>query len=222
MTKSRRCVGLALAVLPKAVATPSSLGPVELFQLDGRHGTGALGEVSLGRRNLASTSWYQACNLSRIALDALRMGSGDVMPLTEIFGEMIEVDAAVFETFDQFPIAHADRTAGETTLVAVVRIVPIEGLAVEGFCPLSSGTSERPSLCCCWSERQAGHGQHGRIEVGADHRHIAGRSRAWSRPAIESGAVRGSRLRRASPCRRAAAGWTLATLRSLTARRCPT
>lgn len=66
-------------------------------------------------------------------VDTLRMGLGDVMLFAEVFREMIEVDAAVFEPLDHLPISHADRTAGKTALVTVVRIVPIEGFAVEGL-----------------------------------------------------------------------------------------
>ena len=57
--------------------------------------------------------------------------SSQVVPLTNIFGEVKQVDTTIFKAFDQFPVAGPYGRTRKATLVTVVRIVPVEVLAID-------------------------------------------------------------------------------------------
>src|SRR5215469_1224174 len=59
----------------------------------------------------------QLFRAGRLALDQIAL-------LTRVFGEVEELQAAVFVKFDQLPIAEADGSGGSASLIAVVRIMP--------------------------------------------------------------------------------------------------
>src|SRR5687767_12671713 len=53
----------------------------------------------------------------------------DVVRLTEILAQVVELERAVFEELDQLPVALANRTGGRT--VMIVRQVPEQRIASE-------------------------------------------------------------------------------------------
>ena len=53
------------------------------------------------------------------------------MPLPDVVFEMVEFDAP-FMFFDQLPITLAEDRSGKAALIAIVRIMPIERVAVDG------------------------------------------------------------------------------------------
>ena len=83
------------------------------------------------------------------------------------------MDAAVFVAFDQFPVTHTDGARGESTLIAVVRIVPVEGVAIE--IATFEERHEVRAIDCSFGLAACGFHE-GREEVGAHHRNCAGRA----------------------------------------------
>ena len=84
------------------------------------------------------------------------------------------MDTAIFVAFQQLPVSHAYGAAGEAALIAVVGIVPVQGFAVEVLAALEQWYQRTAVLVLIGSRRQTGHGQHGRVKVHADDRHVAG------------------------------------------------
>lgn len=64
--------------------------------------------------------------------DAFGLGGGEVALLSDIGAEIVKGHGAVLIIFDQFPIADADCAAGKAVLIAVMRVVPVEGFARGG------------------------------------------------------------------------------------------
>ncbi len=57
-----------------------------------------------------------------------------VMLFPGVFLEVVQLDPVVLVELDQLPVAHADHSAGKPALVAVVRIVPEDRVAL-GIAP---------------------------------------------------------------------------------------
>ena len=63
-----------------------------------------------------------------------RFGLGEIGGFAEVFPEVVELDAFGIESLDQFPVTLAEDAGWNGVWVAVVvRIVPVEGIAIKGL-----------------------------------------------------------------------------------------
>ena len=74
-----------------------------------------------------------------------RFGLGEIGGFAEVFPEVVELDAFGIESLDQFPLTLAEDAGWNGVWVAiVVRVVPVEGIAIKGFGSLEEWMEVKP------------------------------------------------------------------------------
>lgn len=94
------------------------------------------------------------------------VGFGEVVEFADVVFQVVELEAPVFEVFDQFPVAGADGAAGEAALVAVVGVVPVDGWAFLFAALFEEGGEAEAVEVLPGLGREAGHFEDGGVEVG--------------------------------------------------------
>lgn len=78
--------------------------------------------------------------------DAIEFQRGEVVFLAWVFRQIVEMGAAILVAFDEFIVAGTDGAPGETALIGIVGVVPVEGGATELSCGILERGNERLAI----------------------------------------------------------------------------
>lgn len=148
-----------------------------VFLCGGGLGFGVGVEVRIRRRHQGADILAPGDELGAEGGDFVGVLRGEVVFFADVLRDIVELHGAVFEPFDELPVAVADGAVGRAALVAVVRIVPIERLAARGALAFQL-RQETDAIAMLGGKRgETGELEEGRIIVGADDGGVAGCAR---------------------------------------------